>query len=78
MELGGRFWLWLIGVTVAVAVGGFLVFLLIGWAWYAWGLFGMFIFFGAILLGIAWIYDRRQQKRYEAAGESPSTYITER
>ena len=72
MELGARFWLWLIAVTVGIAVGGFLVFLLIGWAWYAWGLFG------AILLAIAWVYDKRQQRKYEAAGESPSTYITER
>jgi hypothetical protein len=65
MELGWRFWAWVLGVTLAVAVGGFLVFALIGWAWYAWGLFGMFIVLGGALLAFAAIWDRRQAKKYE-------------
>ena len=64
MDLGGKFWLALIGVCLGVAVGGFLLFALIGYAWYAWGIFGTFVFFGAILLVFAWIYDKRQQRKY--------------
>jgi hypothetical protein len=63
-KLGGRFWLFVIGVSLGVAVGAFLIFALIGWAWYAWGFFGMLLFIGAVLLAWAWVFDRRQQKRY--------------
>jgi bacteriorhodopsin len=65
MERKGRFWLWVIGVALAVGIGGFLVFALIGWAWYAWGFFGMLLFFAVVLLGFAWVYDKRQQRPYE-------------
>jgi bacteriorhodopsin len=65
MEQKGRFWLWVLGVALAVGIGGFLVFALIGWAWYAWGFFGMLLFFAVVLLGFAWVYDKRQQRAYE-------------
>ena len=73
MELGARFWLWVVGVTVGVAVAGFLLFVLIGWAWYAWGLFGMLLVFGGVLLLLAWIHDRREARRYESAGDPTFT-----
>lgn len=63
-ELGGRFWLGLIGIALAVGIGGFLLFLLFGAVWYSWGLLAAFVFFGAILLGIAYVYDRRQTRPY--------------
>jgi hypothetical protein len=63
MELGGRFWLWVIGIALAVGIGGFLVFALIGWAWYSWGLFGMFLLFGGIAVVFGWIYDKREARR---------------
>ena len=65
MALGGRFWLGLVGVCLAIGIGGFVLFALIGITWAAWGALGTFIFFGAVMLGIADIFDRRQQKRYE-------------
>jgi hypothetical protein len=61
--LGGKFWLWVIGVCLAIGIGGLLLFLLVGAAWYRWGFFGALIFFGAIALLAAWVYDRRQQRR---------------
>jgi hypothetical protein len=62
--LGGKFWLWVVGVSLAVGIGGLLLFLLVGAAWARWGFLGAMIFFGAILLLIAWIWDRRQARRY--------------
>jgi hypothetical protein len=62
--LGGRFWLmmflYIIGGVVAAAV----ILLAFSSLWYAWGLFGAFVVFGGILLGIAWIHDKRAAKRY--------------
>jgi len=37
--------------------------LLIGAAWARWGFLGMFLLLSLILLGIGWMYDRREQKR---------------
>jgi hypothetical protein len=63
--LGGKFWLWVIGVSLAVGIGGLLLFLLVGAAWYRWGFLGAMIFFGALLLLIAWIWDKRHEKTYD-------------
>jgi high-affinity Fe2+/Pb2+ permease len=64
-ELGMRFWLGVVGVVVAAGIAIFIFFLVINHAFYAWGFLGTFIVVGAILLAIAWIYDRRQQHRYD-------------
>jgi 4-hydroxybenzoate polyprenyltransferase len=63
--LGWKFWLWVIGVCLAVGLGGLLLFLLVGAAWYRWGFLGGMIFFGALLLLAAWIHDKRAAKRYD-------------
>jgi membrane protein implicated in regulation of membrane protease activity len=63
MELGGRFWLGLLGVCVGAVVAGAILFLLFGWAWWAWGFMGAFIVLSAIALGFAYIHDRREQNR---------------
>jgi Flp pilus assembly protein TadB len=62
MELGGKFFLTLAGICIGALVGLMLVVFLVGWAWYAWGFLGALLFFGLILLGLAWAYDRRQQR----------------
>ena len=67
-KLGLRFWGWLAGVLVLGAIGLLVLFLILGHAFYAWGFFGGFIAVAAILLGIAWVYDRRQAHLYEEAG----------
>ena len=63
MGLGWRFWLSVIGVTLAVGIGAMLVFMLFTSAWYAWGFFGAFIAFGAVAIFIAYLYDRREEHR---------------
>jgi hypothetical protein len=68
--LGGGLWLKFIGVLLLGAIGSILVFVLIANAWAKWGLFGGILFFGAILLAIAWVGDRRSQRRYEDVLES--------
>jgi membrane protein implicated in regulation of membrane protease activity len=63
--LGLKFWLWVAGVALALGVGLLIFFLLIGWAWQAWGAFGALIFFSVLLLAYGWIYDRRQERKYK-------------
>jgi membrane protein implicated in regulation of membrane protease activity len=64
-DLGGKFWLYLVGIALAIGIGGFLLFMLIGAAWYAWGPFMALVVFGALLILVGWIHDRRSQKEYE-------------
>jgi hypothetical protein len=64
-SLGGKFWLKVAGIVIACGVGAAIVFIVLGAAWAKWGAFGAIIFFGAILLGYAWIYDRRQTRPYD-------------
>ena len=64
MNLGGKFWLFMIGGAIACWIGGMAVFLLLEGAWYRWGFLGMLLFISAILLGFGWWYDRRQPKRF--------------
>ena len=61
--MGARFWLVLLGGVAAVGIGAFVVFLVIGAAWYAWGGVGVFALFALILLAFGVIYDRRHPKR---------------
>jgi hypothetical protein len=63
MEMGGKFWLWLVAVLIGVGAGTVLLFMLFGRAWYAWGLFGALLVFSAVAIGIAWVFDRRDQQR---------------
>jgi hypothetical protein len=63
LELGARFWFGVLGLSIGIAIAAYLIFALIGRAWYAWGLFGMLLFIGAILVAVGWIYDRREARR---------------
>jgi hypothetical protein len=62
--MGGRFWLGLIATVIGIGIVVGIVFLLISAALLAWGVLGALVFFGAIMLGIAWFYDRRKQAQY--------------
>ena len=64
MELGGKFWLGLVGIIFAVGIGLFVVFAIIGAAWYAWGGVGAILFCGALILGAGYIWDRAHRKSY--------------
>jgi hypothetical protein len=61
-ELGWKFWLWVVGISLAIGIGGMILFLLIGAAWYSWGFFGALIVFCIIALLYGYFYDRRQRR----------------
>ncbi|HSC74255.1 MAG TPA: hypothetical protein VLB89_08825 [Gaiellaceae bacterium] len=63
MELGGKFWLGLLGICVGAVVVGAILFLLFGWAWSAFGFIGALVVLGVIAIGFAYIHDRRQENR---------------
>jgi hypothetical protein len=65
MDLGWKFWLAFVGVCIAVAIGGWLVFAIFAGALVRWGIIGAFIVVGLIAIGFAYVYDRREQKRYD-------------
>ena len=66
-SLGWRFWGSIFGICLAVGVGGFLLFWLVGAAWYRWGAFGALLVLGGMLLLGAWIWDRRATRTYDEA-----------
>ena len=57
-SLGGRFWLRVVGLILAVTIGSIAVLYLFGYAWYSWGLVGALLAFGAVVVGAAWVMDR--------------------
>ena len=61
-DLGGKFWLKLIGLVIVFGIAALLLFLLVDAAWYRWGIFGALLFFFVILLAFGWFYDRRKAK----------------
>ena len=63
--MGGRFWLGLIATVIGVGIAVGILFLLVGAALVAWGVFGALVFFAVIALAIAWLYDKRQQTQYD-------------
>jgi Flp pilus assembly protein TadB len=69
IDVGAKFWLALVGGCIAFGIAGMIVFLLIGWAWYAWGFIGAIVFICGTLLLIAYMFDRRSQKRYDSLPE---------
>jgi Flp pilus assembly protein TadB len=63
--MGGKFWLGLLGGTLAIAILVAIGFLVFGAVWYAWGLGGAILGLVAILLIIGWMVDRRDKRRHE-------------
>lgn len=60
--MGGKFWLGVVGVTVACAAAGFIGFLLITAAWAKWGFLAMFLAIAAIALFTGWLVDKRNER----------------
>jgi hypothetical protein len=63
--MGGSFWLKVFGVLVLGGIAAMLVFLLFEAVWARWSLLGAVALFTVVLLGIAYVGDRRSQQRYE-------------
>jgi hypothetical protein len=61
--LGFGFYAKLVGLCLGIGLIAFVILLLIARAAFAWGFLGAFLIFSLVLLGIAWIYDRRQANR---------------
>lgn len=59
---GIKFWASMIGIILAVAIGGLILFLLFTRAFLAWGFFGAFLALGALIVFGTWIYDRRSHR----------------
>jgi hypothetical protein len=62
-SLGGRVWLKMFAILVGVGIAVILVFVFISGALARWGFIGGFIVVGAVLLGAAWLYDKRETKK---------------
>jgi Flp pilus assembly protein TadB len=60
--LGFRFWLKLGGLIILGGLVALVVFLIIGAALLTWGVIGGVIVFGALLIGAAWLFDRREAR----------------
>jgi bacteriorhodopsin len=57
-----RFWLTVMGVTLAIALAAVVLALLFSWAWYTWGFFAAFAVLAGIGLVIGLITDRRHKR----------------
>ena len=60
--LGAGFFLKIAGLCVACGIIGLILFLIWWRAIYAWGFFGGFLAFGAVLCLFGWLYDRRNAR----------------
>jgi hypothetical protein len=63
--MGGSFWLKVFGLIILGGIAAMLVFLVFEAFWYRYSLLGAIVIFTGVLLFIAWIGDRRSQRRYE-------------
>jgi hypothetical protein len=63
--LGWKFWLSVVGITLAIGIGGLLLFVLVGAVWYSWGFVGALVFILVVALGYGWLYDRSHKRHGE-------------
>jgi hypothetical protein len=61
---GLKFWASMIGIILAISVGGLIVFLIFTRAVLAWGFFGAFLALGALIVLGTWLYDRRSHRGF--------------
>jgi 4-hydroxybenzoate polyprenyltransferase len=59
----GRTWLKMFAILIGVGIAVILVFTFISRAIFRWGFIGGFIVIGAVLLLLAWLYDKREAKK---------------
>ena len=64
MGLGFKFWASIVGIAIGLGLAGLILFMVFGWAWYAWGFFGAFVFFSVVAIAIAWVFDKREARRH--------------
>jgi Flp pilus assembly protein TadB len=57
------FWWKVIGGVFVFGIGAFVVMWLVARAAYAWGVLGAFVFVILVLMGVAWLFDRRNVAR---------------
>ena len=62
-------WLGLAATVIGLGIAALIFFLLLDIAWVAWGAFGALLAVGAVLLLFAWLYDKRQERRYAELDE---------
>jgi hypothetical protein len=63
MEMGNRFWLWMIALLVGGIIGGLILWRIFGFVWYTYGFLAMFVLLGGVLLLIGYIVDRRDARK---------------
>ena len=63
---GARFWWKVIGGVFLFGIVAFVVMWLVARAAYAWGVLGAFVFVIVVLMGVAWLFDRRTVRRRRA------------
>jgi hypothetical protein len=61
-SIGFGFYATIVGVVLAIGIAVFVALLLFARAVFAWGFLGAFLVLSAILLAIAWVYDRRHPR----------------
>ena len=69
-KLGARFWLWLAGILAIGAAAFVVVVIFLNGAYRRWGAFGAIVVIVGILIFGAWLYDRRQQHKYDELEEA--------
>ncbi|HEY2353630.1 MAG TPA: hypothetical protein VGH79_01860 [Gaiellaceae bacterium] len=75
--MGGKFWLKLIGTILAGGAVLFIVLMILSHALYKRGLWGGLAVFCLVLIGVAWFYDRRNQRRLDWDTEHPEERLPE-
>ncbi len=63
--LGRGFWLKLIGICIALAVGVLVLFLVFNRLIYRFGAIGALVVVAAVLIGVAYVFDKRKLREYE-------------
>lgn len=64
-DLSWKFWAAFVGVVLLGGIGLLISFMIFGAVWANWGFLGAVIVLCAVLLGIAYVFDRRHARPAE-------------